>query len=165
MFRFRKEGSVQLILHSLKYHNDPLIGIVLGKQYGKVLSIEKRFSSCTMIIPVPLHPLREKKRGYNQSQKFAEGLAQSMQIPVCSDVLLRKYKTETQTRKSAFKRWENVKSVFMLDNRERLINQHVIIVDDVITTGSTIEACIQLLLEEPTCKISLVGIALAGHSL
>lgn len=164
MFRFRKEGSIQVILHSLKYHNDPKIGVVLGRQYGLILREEPRFNTCTMILPVPLHPQRERKRGYNQSLKFAEGLSQSMGIPVYSDILVKQIKTETQTRKSAFKRWENVKTVFSLLSSERLVNQHVLLVDDVITTGSTLESCAQLLMNESNCSISIASIALAGHS-
>ncbi len=164
MFRFRKEGSIQIILHSLKYHNDPKIGVALGRQYGQILRKEKRFNSCTMILPVPLHPQRERKRGYNQSLMFAEGLSETMGIPVYSDILVKQIKTETQTRKSAFKRWENVKTVFSLLGSERLTNQHVLIVDDVITTGSTLESCAQLLIDASNCNISIASIALAGHS-
>jgi ComF family protein len=116
-----------------------------------------------MIIPVPLHPQKQRKRGYNQSEMFADGLAQSMNIPVNSSVLTKTTATETQTRKSRFSRWENVKEVFHLENPAILENKHILLVDDVITTGSTIESCVNMLLRINGVRVSVAAMACASR--
>lgn len=158
-FLFRKGGKVQHLLHELKYNNHPEIGITLGEVYGQVLTQlqDHRFS---VIIPVPLHASRKRKRGYNQSEEFAKGLSKSLNVSY-ADALRRTTKTETQTRKTKLKRWQNVSEVFEVKNPTEIENQDVLLVDDVITTGATIEACAQVLLACGCSSISIASIAYA----
>jgi ComF family protein len=158
-FLFRKGGKVQHLLHALKYQNHPEIGITLGEVYGQEL-LQTHDQKFNVIVPVPLHASRRKKRGYNQSEEFAKGLSKSLQIPA-SDSLVRATVTETQTRKTKLKRWQNVSEVFQVKQHEHIKNQHVLLVDDVITTGATIEACAQTLLDEGCSSISIASIAYA----
>jgi predicted amidophosphoribosyltransferase len=110
-----------------------------------------------------MHPKKEKMRGYNQSEIIATGLSQSMSAMVDTKTLIKTVKTETQTKKSRFGRWENVKEVFEIRNYEHLANKHVLLVDDVITTGSTLESCILNLSKVPGIKISVASVAYAYH--
>ena len=135
------------------------MGVKLGSLYGIELLQSKNFEDVNLIIPVPLHPDKEKKRGYNQSEMFALGLSQTMNAPCETDILIRTFASETQTRKSKYTRWENVKSIFELTDIERLRDKHVLLVDDVITTGATIEACAQHLLSVPGTRVSIAAIA------
>ena len=157
--KFRKTGVVQHLLHQLKYNNHPEVGERLGKLYGKDLveaGFEKKFD---LIIPVPLHQSRKRRRGYNQSEKFAEGLSHLLQIPCDEKIVERKIKTATQTRKSKIERWENVKDVFQIKQPEKVMGKRVLLVDDVITTGATLEACGQQLLNCGCTELSIACIA------
>lgn len=158
-FHFRKGGKIQQLLHALKYHNHPEIGTTLGEVFGQELK-QTHDQEFDVIVPVPLHPTRKRKRGYNQSEEFAKGLSKSLQIPV-SDVLVRTTITETQTRKTKLKRWQNVNEVFQLKSADTLTGQRVLLVDDVITTGATIEACAQALVNHACSAISIGCIAYA----
>ncbi|HOR04458.1 MAG TPA: ComF family protein [Bacteroidales bacterium] len=162
-YYFRKGGPVQRLLHNLKYNHAPEIGKFIGLIYGRELLESEVFRSVDLIIPVPLHFEKLKKRGYNQSAMFGQGLSSSMKIPIDDESLFRTYFTETQTRKSREKRWENVKSVFALKENVSLRGKHILIVDDVITTGSTIEACANRLLEMEGVRISVAAIAFPSH--
>lgn len=159
---FVKAGKVQHLIHQLKYKGKKEIGILLGEIYGKELLKSAFFQSIDVIIPVPLHPKKEKKRGYNQSEMFGIGLSSSMQIPLDKTTLIRTYASETQTKKSRFKRWENVKEIFDLQNADLIENKHILLIDDVITTGATIEACVNMLKKIKNVKISIVSIAAAS---
>lgn len=156
---FNKGGKVQHLIHQLKYNGKKEIGIYLGSLLGKELSQSMLYHDVDFIIPVPLHPVKEKKRGYNQSQIVCMGMAQEMEAEVAMDVLFRKYHSTTQTRKSRYERWENVKDIFELKRTSKLEEKHVLLVDDVITTGSTIEACGNLLATIPGIKISVSSLA------
>ena len=158
---FHKGGPVQNLLHNLKYQGHKEIGLVVGEQYGHCLLQSESFREVSLILPVPLHPAKEKKRGYNQSLLFAQGLSESMGIEVGENILIRSNASETQTRKSRFARWENVQTVFRLTSAIPLENKHVLIVDDVLTTGATVEACIQELLPVKGIKISIAAMAWA----
>lgn len=159
---FVKAGKVQHLIHQLKYKGKKEIGILIGEIYGKELLKSEYFQNVDVIIPVPLHPKKEKKRGYNQSEMFGIGLSSSMQIPLDKTTLIRTYASETQTKKSRFKRWENVKEIFDLQNADLLENKHILLIDDVITTGATIEACANMLRKIKNVKISIVSIAAAS---
>ncbi|MEO6524719.1 MAG: phosphoribosyltransferase family protein [Mucilaginibacter sp.] len=158
---FSKGGKVQNMMHQFKYKNMPRIGNRLGEIAGKQLSITDRFKNIDYIIPVPLHPRKLKQRGYNQSAQFAEGLAVKMNADVELGNLIRLKHTDTQTKKSRFSRYENMKDVFGVLYPERLAGKHVLLVDDIITTGSTLEACGLVLLEIPGLTLSVGAIAYA----
>src|SRR5688572_332164 len=158
LFKFSKSGRVQSVLHALKYRNQPDLGILLGVLYGDRLA--PRFTNAfDLIIPVPLHPSRMRKRGYNQSAKFAEGLSQKLQIPFSDDLIIRDVKTETQTRKTKLHRWQNVKEVFRVKDVSAVAQKNILMVDDVVTTGATLEACGNYLLEADCATLSFACIA------
>jgi ComF family protein len=160
---FTKTGKVQHLIHQLKYKKAKEVGIFIGEIMGKELLLSEFYRNIDVIIPVPLHPKKEKKRGYNQAEMFALGLCNSMKIPLDKTTLTRTYASETQTRKSRFKRWENVKEIFSVNANENIKNKHILIVDDVITTGATLESCINMLLGSiEGVKISVAAIAVAS---
>ena len=156
---FTKSGRVQHLIHQLKYSKKPGIGVYLGKLFGKDLLKSPNFQQIDVIIPVPLHPKRTKVRGYNQSEKISDGLSQTMKIPVDTTSFVRRTNTETQTRKNRFSRWENVKEVFSVEDENALKNKHILLVDDVITTGATIESCIRKLTAIEGTRVSVVSLA------
>lgn len=163
-FFFVKNSDFQHMLHKLKYKGRSDIGIFLGKRFGTDLMSQPEFTHFDTIIPVPLHPDKLKIRGYNQSEMIANGLSQSMKVPVNTTSLIRKTFTETQTKKSRLERWENVKEVFEATSATNLNGKHVLIVDDVLTTGATIEGCAYALLSRfPNVKISVATLAFAHN--
>lgn len=133
----------------------------MGNIAGEQLIKNPIFSKADVIIPVPLHKSRLRKRGYNQSACFAEGIAEKLNIPVEEHNLIRIKATETQTHRSRFSRFENMQEVFSLKNPDALINKHVLLVDDIVTTGSTLEACGSVLLKIEGLKLSIATIACA----
>ena len=156
---FSKGGRVQHLIHLLKYKNRPDVGEVIGKQYGEQLAKLPDWQTIDWVIPVPLHPAKELKRGYNQSDTLAKGLADGLGTAWSRDILVRRTYTESQTRKGRFARWINVETVFDLIDPEKIRGKHLLLVDDVITTGATIEACAQKLLAIEGVKVSVVSIA------
>jgi ComF family protein len=160
-YLFTKAGSVQKILHQLKYRGNTEVGITLGRWYGEDLRSSEQFASADLVIPVPLHAKRLKKRGYNQSACFAQGLSESMRIEMKENVLIRKDETKTQTQKSRYDRWQNVENKFEVKEPEGIYNKHVLLVDDVVTTGATLEACAQELKKVQGVKVSIATIAYA----
>jgi ComF family protein len=158
-FKFAKSSRVQRLLHNLKYKNHPEIGVTLGKVYGTRLIDSGLSSEFDLILPVPLHESRKRKRGYNQSAKFAEGLSEKLCIPFSDALLTRARNTQTQTRKTKLNRWQNVNDVFLLKDSASIKGKHILLVDDVITTGATIEACGQTLLDNGCGKLSIASLA------
>lgn len=156
---FQKKGSVQKILHTLKYRAKPGVGYLLGKWYAQDLKKNAAFAHCEVIIPVPLHAKRQRKRGYNQSEHIARGLAAGLGIPVLTNVLHKKHFTETQTFKSREERWQNTLHSFEIRNAELIRGKKILLVDDVITTGATTEACIYQLNSVGHHDISVASIA------
>jgi ComF family protein len=159
LFRFSKSGRVQGILHTLKYKHQPDLGVMLGSLYGDRLAEAGLKSAFELIIPVPLHSSRRRKRGYNQSAKFAEGLAQILGIPFSDDIMERRIKTETQTRKTKLNRWQNVNEVFQVRDSDRVQNKNILLVDDVVTTGATLEAAGYCLIQAGCSTLSIACIA------
>jgi ComF family protein len=158
---FAKGGKVQNMMHQFKYKNMPRIGNRLGQIAGKQLASAPVYQTVDVIIPVPLHPRKLKQRGYNQSAQFAQGLAEKMNALADTESLIRLKHTQTQTKRSRFSRYENMKDVFTVQYPERLAGKHVLLVDDIITTGSTLEACGLELLKVPGLTLSVAAIAYA----
>jgi ComF family protein len=158
---FTKGGKMQHLMHNFKYKGVQKIGILLGNIAGEQLMQNPVFKGVDVVIPVPLHKSRLRKRGYNQSMCFAEGLSQKIGVPADENNLVRVRATETQTHRSRFSRFENMQQVFTLVKPEALINKHVLLVDDVVTTGSTLEACGTELLKIEGLKLSIATIACA----
>ena len=158
---FNKGGKVQRLVHQLKYKGRKDIGIFLGDQYGQSLKYAPHFNSAHAIIPVPLHRKKLMQRGYNQSEQFAMGLSVSMNIPINTHLLERTKATDTQTRKSRFSRYQNVKEIFTVNSPQEWKGKHLLLVDDVITTGATLESCILAMQVIPEVRISIACIATA----
>ena len=157
--KFRKTGIVQHLLHELKYNNHPEVGIRIGRAYGKELLQTGLQQELDLIIPVPLHTSRRRQRGYNQSSKFAEGLSEALNIQWDESISVRTQSTTTQTNKSKAARWENVKDVFSVNSRSGIEGKRILLVDDVITTGATLEACGQHLISCGCRELSIACIA------
>lgn len=158
---YQKGNIVQDIVHEIKYKGKKELGVSIGKLYGNELKSAKEFSSADYIVYIPLHPKKLKKRGYNQSACFAQGLSETLGIPVLHDAMIRVKNTETQTRKSRYERWENVEGIFKVEKTEELKGKHVLLVDDIITTGATIEACVLELNKVPVSNVNVAAIGCA----
>ncbi|WP_209331189.1 ComF family protein [Lunatimonas salinarum] len=156
--RFSKRGKSQKLLHQLKYRNKPMLGIKLGKLYGHLLLEQGFHQEWDLIIPVPLHRSKERRRGYNQSRCFADGLGEALGIAVING-LERCVNTSTQTRKTRLQRWENVAEVFKIVDEGPIAGKRILLVDDVMTTGATLAACANLLQEAQPASIDLAVIA------
>lgn len=159
LLKFSKNGRVQHLLHELKYKHHPEIGIVFGRICAEKLRESNRHNGIDIIIPVPLHPSRKRKRGYNQSAKFAAGISEGLNIPYSDELLVRRLKTDTQTLKTKLNRWENMNGVFGVKTSTGLKGSRILLVDDVITTGSTLEACSEILFQGGCAEISVACIA------
>jgi len=160
--RFTKKGVSQSLLHQLKYKNKPEIGAELGRVYGSILLSNSFQENWDQITPVPLHPLKQKRRGYNQSEQFANGLSDSLGIPVINS-LERVLFTETQTKKSRIERIENVSQVFAIGKDKPVNGKRILLVDDVMTTGATLVSCANMLYDHQAIIVDLAVIA-AGKS-
>lgn len=156
--KYSKKGAVQRLLQHIKYKGGSDLSYMLGKWYGE--EIKQHYPEAfDVVVPVPLHRDKMVLRGYNQSESFARGIAEALEIPMEAKMLVRKVATTTQTRKKRYERWENVKGIFQLTEAHSFSNKHVLLVDDVITTGATIEACISALQQATNIKISVAAIA------
>jgi ComF family protein len=159
-FSYYNKGSrIRNLIHNLKYKGVREIGYELGRIYG--LSLEKAgfMSDIDMIIPVPLHPDKMRIRGFNQSEIISLGIASSSQLPVDTKSLGRTIVSATQTKRSRYERWTNVEGIFQVTDPQTIIGKHILLVDDVITTGSTIESCSNELLKIEGVKVSVVALA------
>jgi len=156
---YSKKGIVQELIHNLKYRGHQEIGVFLGDWLGKEIITHNYFNDIDYIIPVPLHKNRLKKRGYNQVTKFGERLSHHLKKPYESKMLIRKTASATQTKKSRFDRWTNVKELFYLTDTSIFQNKHILLIDDIITTGATLEACANELLRTENIRISIAVMA------
>lgn len=156
---FHKKSNVQTLIHQLKYRGHKEIGTYLGAWTGNILSKLEAYQNIDIIIPVPLHKKKLKSRGFNQVEDFGKELSKALNATYIDNVLLKTSFTSTQTLKSRFARWNNMEETFVLENPSLVQNKHVLIVDDLITTGATLEACANVLKASPGIKISVVCMA------
>lgn len=160
MCYFTKSSQLQSLLHNLKYNNQPEVGMELGIYLAHELE-KVNLNDFDVIVPVPLHAKKMKIRGYNQSEKIAEGIRILITKPIDTKSVIRKIFTNTQTKKNKVERWENVKDIFEVKHPENLKNKHILLVDDVITTGATIEALSNTIEKVPGVKISVASVAVS----
>lgn len=160
-FHFYKGSPFQQVLHELKYRNNKEIGRVMGRHAAIDLLQSDDFKSVDVIVPVPLHPKKLQKRGYNQSEWIAKGLSEILEKPLDCKNLIRTKENTTQTKKTIFERYQNTQGIFQQRDIELFKRQHVLLVDDVLTTGSTLEACMLALMETDYIKISVFTLAIA----
>jgi ComF family protein len=161
-FYFRKGSHYQQLIHHLKYKGLKELGFTMGNKLGHEISTSP-FSGTDLVIPIPLHRKKEKIRGYNQSSWIAMGIASALNIPFSEEILKRSGYTETQTRKNRFERWQNVEGIFEVVKNEEVSGKHILLVDDVVTTGSTLEAAAGTLLSAGASKVSLAALAIADY--
>jgi ComF family protein len=159
--RFLRHGRVQHLLHQLKYQGQQDVGKALGQLYGAELATAGFSAGFDLIVPVPLHRRKLARRGYNQADAFAEGLATALPCPWSSAALRRTEHTASQTRKSRTERWQNVATVFEVARPQEVLGRHILLVDDVLTTGATLEACGAALLAAGARAVSIATIACA----
>ncbi len=160
-YSYKKGSSYQKLIHFIKYKGLKELGYETGLKFGHVLNRSEKFNAVDMIVPVPLHPKKEKKRGYNQCHWIASGMKEAMEKEVSTSNLYRKIFTSTQTRKNRYERWQNVEGIFGIRRPEEFEGKHVLLVDDVVTTGSTLEACAFQLLQLKDTKVSVATLAFA----
>ncbi len=160
LFYFKKGSKYRILIHKLKYNKQKEIGTELGKMAGAEIK-GSFFDETDVVIPVPLHPAKKRLRGYNQSEMIAKGLCETTEKELLTDVLIRRKFTETQTKKSLEERRKNVKSAFEVVNPDILRGKHVLLIDDVVTTGSTLIACADELLKIKDVKVSILVLGFA----
>jgi|TARA_B110000503_G_C7166141_1_gene421985 ComF family protein len=160
LFQFQKKGITQELLHHLKYRGQKQISAFFGKWLGSELSEIPEFNNIDLVIPVPLHRQKLKKRGYNQVEGFGKEIAKSLEIEYCDNVLIKVSKTGSQVFKQRITRF-NLEEIFKLQNTSLITNKHILLVDDIVTTGATLENCALQLLKESNLKISLATMAIA----
>ena len=161
LLRFQKKGIVQHLIHNLKYKGHQEIGEFLGGWLGEELKTVDEYKGVDIVIPVPLHKRKLRKRGFNQVEKFAEEIAFSLNAKYSNSVLIKIYDTKSQVNKNRLARWTDSKEIFSVQNLEQINNKHILLVDDLITTGATIEACSNQLLKAKNVKISVATMAIA----
>ena len=159
---FVKGGSIQSVIHELKYKRNPQIGHYIGQLCGENLRGSSFIADIDILVPVPLHPKREKERGYNQSLEICKGISEVTGIPIDSNTLIRKVNNKSQTKNSRFDRWKNVEDIFSITDSTAFQNKHILLVDDVITTGSTLESCAKEILKCDGARISIYAVGTAG---
>ena len=159
---FKKKGIVQNLIHNLKYRKQEEVGDFLGKWLGEEISSHPGFKEIDCVIPVPLHRKKLKKRGFNQVTKFGSELAKRFDANFVEDVLVKKSASRTQTFKKRLARWGSIDATFMIENSEKLQNMHILLVDDLVTTGATLEACGNKLLKIKNTKLSIATMAITN---
>jgi ComF family protein len=158
---YNRGSRIRKLIFALKYDGRKEIGKMFGELYGSMLTEAGFMNGIDIIVPVPLSAERQRKRGFNQSECFAQGLSASSRVQVRSDILLRTGRSESQTRRGRYERWENVEGLFTVRKPSVITGKHILVADDVITTGSTMEACVNALLEAGGGRISVVALAAA----
>ncbi|NNC86658.1 MAG: ComF family protein [Bacteroidia bacterium] len=159
---FTRKGRVQSLMHRLKYKGEKDVGVLLGELMATEIMESPNYTGFDVIVPVPLHRKKFIKRGYNQSEYIANGLSNVLNIPVDAYLVKRTTHSSTQTKKKRFARWENVEKIFQLGNTDGYEGKHVLLVDDITTTGSTMSACGEQLLKISNSKVSVASLAFAN---
>jgi len=160
-YYFTKESLMQSLLHQFKYKDNKELGDQLGRLMGNSLRATNRFNSIDALIPLPLFPGKEKRRGYNQATILCEGMSGIMNVPVLKNTITRNQHTDTQTKKGRLERWQNIEGKFELVNPDSIHNKHILLVDDVVTTGATLEACGMELLKANDIRVSVATLCYA----
>ena len=160
-FTYNKGSNYRHLIHFIKYKGLKELGFETGRKFGISLSDSPGFNSVDIVVPVPLHPKKQKLRGYNQSEWIASGISESMGKTVSFHNLRRNLHTSTQTRKNRYERWENVDNIFEVSRPEEFAGKHILLIDDVVTTGSTLESCAYQLLQSENVKVSIATLAFA----
>ena len=158
---YNRGSRIRKLIHIMKYKGRKDIGEALGSLYGSYLKESDFMDDIDMLVPVPLHPVRLRERGYNQSEYIARGMSEATGIPIASDILVRLLQSSTQTVHGRYERWENVEGLFGVTTPEKVSGKHLLLVDDGITTGSTMEACVNALHAAADVKVSVIALAAA----
>lgn len=161
-FYFTKESLMQHLMHQFKYKNNRDLGIQLGRIMGDQIQKSGRLK-VDALIPLPLFPVKEKRRGYNQATLLCIGMAEAMNVPVINTAIIRPQHTETQTKKGRIERWKNMEGKFVLNNADCIKDKHLLLVDDIVTTGATLEACGNELLKADNVKLSVATLCIASR--
>lgn len=159
-FYFTKESLMQHLMHQFKYKGNRELGIQLGRMMGEQIMNSGRFDA-DALVPLPLFPAKEKRRGYNQATVLCQGIAERMKIPILDKAITRPQHTETQTKKGRIERWKNMEGKFILSDPDAIKNKHLLLIDDVVTTGATLEACGNELLKAENVRLSLATLCTA----
>jgi len=162
IFYFTKESLIQHLMHQFKYKGNRELGLQLGKMMGNQLKKSGRFQVDAMV-PLPLFPAKEKRRGYNQAAVLCEGIQETLEVPVLKNIVTRPSHTETQTKKGRIERWKNMEGKFLLTGAESIQDKHILLVDDVVTTGATLESCGAELLKGENVRLSVATLCVAFH--
>ena len=156
---FERNGKVQNLIHSIKYYGNKQLAKYMGRIAAAEMKTDGLFNGIDMLMPVPLHPKKERKRGYNQAEWIAKGIEEVYHYPIQKDILCRQIDTATQTSKTIYDRHRNVEEIFVVKNAELLAGKHILLIDDVITTGATLSACIKTLTDVPDIRISIFSLS------
>lgn len=163
LFYYRKQSGYDTMIYRFKYKGSGSLSLTLGRWFGEELKRSGHYTDIDLVLPVPLHPLRLLKRGYNQSELLARGIGRSLGVRVSTRHLKRTIHNRSQTHHNPKERWENVKGIFSVRSADRLTGKHILLVDDVLTTGATLESCVEAIRSEVgECRISVVTIATAS---
>ena len=162
-FYFTKESLMQHLIHQFKYKGNKELALQLGRLMGNAIKSSGRFNYIDALVPLPLFPSKEKKRGYNQATVLCDGIAEILNLPVLTSIITRPQHTETQTKKGRIERWKNIEGKFELVNLSPILNKHLLLVHDIVTTGATLEACGNELLSAENVKLSIATLCVASR--
>lgn len=161
-YYFTKESIMQQLMHTFKYRGNTELGFYLGRLTGRAIAASHRYDSIDVLLPLPLHPSKERRRGFNQATILCRGLSKELGVPVIEDGVSRRGHTETQTKKNRVARWQNMEGRFEVPAPSRLEGRHLLLVDDVVTTGATLEACVTELLKIPGVSVSIATLCFSS---
>lgn len=157
---FAESSLVQTMIHKLKYHHASAIGLYLGRHFAQQLLVSPFFKNLDMIVPLPLHPSKRASRGYNQNEYIAQGIAEILKIPVCADNLVRRVKNPTQTKTRRMERQDKVEVFFACLDDHVFADKHLLLVDDLLTTGATVASAVRVLSSCPGSKVYVAALAM-----